>query len=77
MYKKIENAILGFGQIGEDKVIAGINEFDYEDNKLIKKLSFPVYEDEERGVKLYMYKDCLYTYKELHKAYLKEYYNVK
>ncbi len=77
MFIKKENETFGFGQINEDKLIANIAEFEYKNNELIKTLSFPVYEDEDRGIKLYMYKDMLLTFKELHREYLKDYYNVK
>lgn len=75
--KRKEDVVLGFGQMGEDKMIAHIGEFDYEDNVLLKKLSFQVYEDVDTKELLYVYKDKLLTFKELRSVYLKEYYGVE
>ncbi|MDO4466290.1 MAG: hypothetical protein Q4C49_04710 [Bacillota bacterium] len=74
--KKRVNAEFGFGKMGDDLIIAGVQEFDYEDNQLLKKLSFPVYENEETKEVLYVYKDKLLTFKELRKVYLQEYYGI-
>lgn len=75
--KKAEDTKFGFGQIGDDKLIGYISEFEYEDNKLLKKLSLPTYVDQETGSIVYLYKDKIVTFKEFQKEYLKEYYKIK
>lgn len=72
---KVET-VLGFGQMGDDKIIANIGEFDHEDNVLLKKLSFHTYEDVDTKELLYVYKDKLLTFKELQSVYLEEYYGI-
>lgn len=74
--RKKEDTVFGFGQVGDDKLLGYVGEFEHGDNHLIKKLTLPTYVNEDNGDIVYIYKDKIVTFKELQTVYLTEYYSL-
>lgn len=68
---------LGFGKINDDDVLSYICEFTAPNSVLKQKISVIRFVDPKTDYRLFMYKDNLYSLKELRLEYLKELYNVK
>lgn len=68
---------LGFGKINDDDVLSYICEFASPNSVLKQKISVTRFIDPNTDYRLFMYKDNLYSLKELRLEYLKELYNVE
>ncbi len=68
---------LGFGKLNDDDVLSYICEFTAPNSVLKNKVVVTRFVDPATDYRLFMYKDNLYSLKELRLEYLKELYDVR